>query len=71
MYILAASLLGCAANSECTLSHPLFTIPLNRMNPGLPLPAGDYILRVKLNHFGWSEQNIDFGVFDLPVTVTP
>ena len=43
-YILPGSLLNCAASSECTLNRPLFTAGLNRMNPGLPLPAGDYRL---------------------------
>lgn len=71
MYILPAYLLNCAANSDCTLNRPLFTVPLNRVNPALPLPAGNYILRVKLSDLEWQGQKLDFGVFDLPVTVTP
>lgn len=70
-YILPGYLLNCPASSNCTLNRPLFTVPLNRLTPALPLPAGDYTLRVKLHHFGWERQELDFGVFDLPVTVTP
>lgn len=66
-----AYILNCAANSDCTLSRPLFTVPLHRMNPALPLPAGEYTLRVKLSDFSWEKQKLDFGVFDIPVTVTP
>lgn len=41
------------------------------MNERLPLPAGEYTLRVRLKDLDFERQKLDFGVFDIPVTITP
>ncbi|MFB0639441.1 hypothetical protein [Deinococcus radiodurans] len=59
----------CPAKSECPFFP--FRVPLNRMNERLPLPAGEYTLRVRLKDLDFERQKLDFGVFDIPVTITP
>lgn len=61
--------LDCATNALCTLEMTF--LDLNRMNRKLPLPAGDYTLRVRLSDLEMHGQKLDLGVFDLPVTVLP
>lgn len=69
MYALPAYRFRCEAGATCTamLTH----LHLNRMNEKLPLPAGNYTLRLQLNDIDMDRQKLDLGVFDLPVTVQP
>lgn len=61
----------CEAQGTCTFLP--ITVQLASLVPGtsLVLPAGDYTLRVKLSDLNWQGQKLDFGVFDIPLTVTP
>lgn len=60
----------CPANSLCQSSIG-FGVPLNRMNPRLPLSAGTYTLRVALKNIYFKSSKNDLGVFDIPLTLLP